>query len=313
VPLPVGITTTTVTMTFVGQDGTPATGTVTFTPSKATWVDDITDKVVILPDPVIGVLDSNGHSSVSLVPTDSAAVTPHGWTYDVLINVFVGTLNFTQTFAANVTQSPSTVDLVNLAPVQADGSGGIKAVLKVNTKLPDSTGNVTLTAADVGALATAPVASVNAKTGVVVLNATDVGAIATGGAVTSVNGHTGTSVTLQASDVSAVPVRSPVTLTSGAIINTDVSLGRHFKVVLTGNDILTAPTGSPVDGQTALWEFIQDSTGSRLLTIDISGFKFGTDVTLSSLSTTPGAHDFMGAIYNATAAIWDVILFIRGY
>lgn len=317
--LPVGITPTVVTAQFIGQDGTPATGTVTFTPSKATWVDDTTDKVILLPDPVIGTLDSTGTmlgadmaTGVKLVPTDSSVVSPHGWTWDVAINVHIGSLPFTMNFSVSVTQSPSTVDLVNLAPVSADGSGGIKAVLKVNTKLPDSTGNVTLTAADVGALATAPVTSVNTKTGAVVLAASDVGAIATGAAVTTVNGHGPGAVTIQASDVNAVPVQSPVTLTDGATISTDVSTGRQFRVTLAGNHTLSAPVGSPRDGQTALWEFIQDATGGRTITLD-SIFEFGTDVTNSGLSSAPNTHDFVGAIYDSTAAVWRVIMWIKGY
>ena len=57
-----------------------------------------------------------------------------------------------------------------------DGSG---AVASVNNQLPDSGGNVTLTASDVGALPDSyqpPVTSVNNKTGTVVLNNTDVNA-----------------------------------------------------------------------------------------------------------------------------------------
>lgn len=311
-PLPAGITPTTVTMSFVGDDGTPATGTVSFTPSKATWVDDDTDKVILLPVPVVGTLDTEGNATVQLVPTDSTAISPKGWTYDVVINVRVGTFAFTQSYAVGVTSTPSTVDLTDLEPVSADGSGGIKAVLKVNSKLPDSSGNVTLTAADVGALETAPVASVNAKTGVVVLSATDVGAIPTGEAVTSVNGHTGTSVTLQASDVNAVPVRSPVALTDAASIVTDVSTGSHFRVTLGGDHVLAAPIGSPTDGQTGLWEIIQDATGGRSITKD-PVFVFGADVTDGPLSTAPNARDFLGAIYNAAESVWDVVLFIRGY
>lgn len=60
-----------------------------------------------------------------------------------------------------------------------DGNGAVSTVCNVS---PDGTGNVALTASDVGALAdsyTPPVTSVNTKTGTVVLTATDVGAVAT--------------------------------------------------------------------------------------------------------------------------------------
>ena len=76
-----------------------------------------------------------------------------------------------------------------------DGSG---AVSTVNSVLPDGSGNVQLTASDVGALPAsyqAPVTSVNGQTGDVVVSA----------GVTSVNTKTG-AVVLAASDVGAKPL-----------------------------------------------------------------------------------------------------------
>ena len=83
-----------------------------------------------------------------------------------------------------------------------DGTGAVSTVCNVS---PDGSGNVALTASDVGALAdsyTPPVTSVNTKTGTVALTATDVGAVAT---VNSLSPDAYGNVALAASNVGAVP------------------------------------------------------------------------------------------------------------
>lgn len=102
-----------------------------------------------------------------------------------------------------------------------------------------------------------------------------------------------------------------VTLTDAATIATDASAGDHFRVTLGGNRTLGAPT-NPSDGQRAVWEFIQDATGSRTITLN-AVFALGTDITAVTLTTTANKRDFMGAIYNATAAKWYVVAFVKGY
>lgn len=114
--------------------------------------------------------------------------------------------------------------------------------------------------------------------------------------------------------IGAVKQYAPQTLTDAATITTDASTGTHFRVTLGGNRTLAAPT-NPTDGQRVLWEFIQDATGSRTITLASStnGFALGTDLSSVILTTTAGKHDFMGAIYNASTARWYVIAFVRGY
>ena len=104
---------------------------------------------------------------------------------------------------------------------------------------------------------------------------------------------------------------APVTLSDGATISTDASLGTHFRVTLGGNRTLANPTGAS-DGQRITWEIIQDGTGSRTLSYG-SKFAFGTDVTSPVLSTTAGLRDFIGAIYNLTTDKFYVCAFARGY
>jgi hypothetical protein len=107
----------------------------------------------------------------------------------------------------------------------------------------------------------------------------------------------------------------PVTLTDAATIATDASLGNHFRVTLGGNRTLGAPT-NPVDGQKAIWEVIQDATGSRTLTLTTGSngaFAYGTDITGITLTTTASKRDFIGAVYNSTAQRWYVIAYMKGY
>ncbi|HSX42847.1 MAG TPA: hypothetical protein VLF59_02055 [Candidatus Saccharimonadales bacterium] len=103
----------------------------------------------------------------------------------------------------------------------------------------------------------------------------------------------------------------PVALTDAATIATNASLGNYFRVTLGGNRTLGNPT-SPTDGQKVIWELIQDSTGSRTITLD-TNFALGTDITAVTLTTTANKRDFLGAVYNATAGKWYVIAFTKGY
>lgn len=104
---------------------------------------------------------------------------------------------------------------------------------------------------------------------------------------------------------------TPVTLTDASTIATDASLSNHFRVTLGGNRTLGNPT-NPTDGQRVVWELIQDGTGSRTITLS-SAFALGTDITAVTLTTTLNKRDFLGAIYNTTAAKWYVVAFAKGY
>jgi hypothetical protein len=104
---------------------------------------------------------------------------------------------------------------------------------------------------------------------------------------------------------------APVTLTDATTVATDASLGNYFRVTLAGNRTLGNPT-NPTDGQKAVWEIIQDATGTRTITLG-TAFALGTDITAVTLTTTASKRDFLGAVYNSTATKWYVIAFTRGY
>lgn len=109
-----------------------------------------------------------------------------------------------------------------------------------------------------------------------------------------------------------VPVaRASVALTDAATIATDASLGNHFRVTLGGNRTMGAPT-NPIDGQKIIYELIQDGTGSRTMTWN-AVFVWGVDVTVPTLTTTASKRDFIGFVYNSTAAKWYGLAVAKGY
>lgn len=103
------------------------------------------------------------------------------------------------------------------------------------------------------------------------------------------------------------------TLTDAATIATDASLGNHFRCTLTAARTLGAPT-NPTDGQRVLWELLA-SGGAWLPTLttgSAGAFIFGSDITaLSAIAS--GKTDYIGAVYNSTAARWRVIAYAKGY
>jgi hypothetical protein len=148
VALPPNISTVTVTATYVHTDGTPASGTVTFTPTGDTWLADATGPAVVLPTTVTATLDASGTMSVVLPATDDPDVAPTGYTYDV-VETF-GAL--TRSYSIALPSSPATIDLAAIAPIAPAPGSGANVVTQVNGHAPDNTGAVTLTAADIGAL-----------------------------------------------------------------------------------------------------------------------------------------------------------------
>lgn len=106
------------------------------------------------------------------------------------------------------------------------------------------------------------------------------------------------------------------TLTPGTTVNTDAAAGNLFRLTAAQNFTLAAPTNA-TDGQVIRYHFIQDGTGSRVLTLSTSagGFAGGSDITIASvvLSTAAGTLDVMSCEYRSSVNRWIVIGFARGY
>jgi hypothetical protein len=106
---------------------------------------------------------------------------------------------------------------------------------------------------------------------------------------------------------------APISLTYGATVNTDASVGTYFRVTATGNFTLAIPT-NPTDGQTVTWEVLAsgaDRTAS-LTTGSAGAFLFGTDIPSLS-ATTSAKRDLIRAIYNSAAGRWLVVGYVKGF
>lgn len=101
------------------------------------------------------------------------------------------------------------------------------------------------------------------------------------------------------------------TLTDGASIATDASLGSVFYVTLAGNRTMAAPT-NPTNWQTIKYYITQDATGSRTMAWNAT-FRFSTGIPSPTLTTTANFSDYIEFIYNPTYAKWDCLRVVKGF
>jgi hypothetical protein len=95
-----------------------------------------------------------------------------------------------------------------------------------------------------------------------------------------------------------------VTLTFSSTLSVNAAAGNTFRVTMTGNTTISAPT-NPVDSQKITFELIQDATGSRTVTWSSSagGYDFGT-AGAPVLTTTASKRDLAGFQYSSSLAKW---------
>lgn len=112
--------------------------------------------------------------------------------------------------------------------------------------------------------------------------------------------------------LSSIITPTVATLTDGATVALDASLGTIFKLAATGNRTILAPSNA-VDGQKIVIRHLA-SGGARTLalTTGAAGFRFGTDITALT-ATGSGLIDYIGAIYNSTDSRWDVVAVTKGF
>lgn len=104
---------------------------------------------------------------------------------------------------------------------------------------------------------------------------------------------------------------TPDTVTYAATTTIDASTGNHFRITLTGNLTLAAPS-NPTDGQRILIELIQNGTGGYTLTLD-SAFNVTTSITGAiTLVTTANTRTYIGAVYRSAGTKWDILAFGTG-
>jgi hypothetical protein len=75
--------------------------------------------------------------------------------------------------------------------------------------------------------------------------------------------------------------------------------GGIARITLTGN--ITVQLSGGTDGQKFVIELIQDGTGSRTVSLSGTYFRFGTDITSFTATTTASKMDRVGCVYNSTA------------
>ncbi|GLW91776.1 hypothetical protein [Actinokineospora globicatena] len=287
--IPGNLTAITVTGHYVYTDGSPGVGTVTFFPTGGVWLKDATAPATVVAKKVTATLDGTGAFSVVLPATDDPDVTPTATTYDVVETIG----GVTREYSISLLSTETPVDLATKAPVAPSGSVS-QLVVKVNGKLPNGSGEVTLVPGDIGAADAT--ATTNALAGKSATGHTHSIANVTG-LQTALDGKA-TAYTVQA-------------LTDSSTLAVDASLGRHFRVTLGGNRTLAAPTNG-TDGQMLLVELKQDGTGNRTLALG-TGIVLGDDVSTVVLSTGAGKSDYLLMLYNAAQTKWVVLGIMHGY
>jgi hypothetical protein len=181
-PLPASLSLRTVTFQAEKGDGTPETGTVTFT--RAAVIQSPGDNLFITPFATSVDLDVDGAMSVDLPVTDDPDWSPP-FNYAIHIELsaweFKGSLSlptslndldladvlpttpatpasaYVLTSSVGVPGGPAgPLDVNGQVPAEQFGGAGLGTVTQVNGKDPDVSGHVTLTPADVGAMPTDP-------------------------------------------------------------------------------------------------------------------------------------------------------------
>lgn len=156
-PTPEGLNTTTLHGLYVEPNatGTPLQGTLSFSPTPSFILFPTEDCIIAGTE--TATLDVNGEFTIELVSTDNAGSNPTGWLYTVTEKI-IGQRQRTYNISLNYT-SGVTVELADIQPsddaptyipvIGPQGSPGI-----VTTVNGHSASSITLTAADVSAIAT---------------------------------------------------------------------------------------------------------------------------------------------------------------
>lgn len=118
-PLPVNLTTITVTGTYLDLTGDPIAGQVKFTPRAV--LKNVTSNVILINSTITVTLDANGSFSQALVATDDSDAAPINFTYRVE-EAFVGGRTFDMLLPSATVGG--TIDLADVAPAVADDGSG---------------------------------------------------------------------------------------------------------------------------------------------------------------------------------------------
>ena len=102
-----------------------------------------------------------------------------------------------------------------------------------------------------------------------------------------------------------------VTLTDGATISLDASLGNDFRVTIAGNRTLANPA-NPTDGEKIVIHVTQGGAGGFTLSYG-TAYEFSTGLPGPTLSTTAGDTDLLAFVYNAAKTKWLLAAYVIGF
>lgn len=103
------------------------------------------------------------------------------------------------------------------------------------------------------------------------------------------------------------------TLTDGASVPLDASLGDMFVLDAAGNRTIAVPVNPKRDGDRIIIRHTAAGGAPRTLSLTTStnGFKFTADVPALT-TTSSGLVDYIGCIWNASTAKWEVVSYTKG-
>lgn len=139
-PLPSDMDTVTVTGTYVGVDGSPAQGSVTFT--AVTRLRSAATHTSILPSRVVGTLDGSGHLSVQIPATDDPDITPPGWVWQVEENLGSSSGPIYQRAYTMLAPTGQDIDLTNVQPAEPPGPPPVNSIVTIAGNGPNAEGDV---------------------------------------------------------------------------------------------------------------------------------------------------------------------------
>ena len=233
--MPANVTTVVVAGTFITPEGTPSTGTVTFTPSR--WLTNSGADVAIPNSSVTKTLGTAGNFTVTLPVTDDADLQPGNWYYVVSENVDGVTQSY-DILLPGTAATNGTVFLPDVAPAAAlgpeyaslQGPAGAAATITMGT------------ASSVNNAGTAAVTNSGTSSAAILNFVLRDGPTGPTGA-TGPTGSTGpTGATGTAATVTVGTVTSVVNAGTATITNTGTSAAGTFNFVL--RDGPAGPTGS---------------------------------------------------------------------
>jgi len=284
VPLPGDINTITVTGTYVDATDVASTGTVTFTPSAD--LTDSTGAVIIRAIPIPVSLSGTGTISVTLPCTDNVTITPAGW-YWIVTETVTGRSSIIPNRTYNVFLPHtlgSTIDISRVTQVVPQASMGAYGQLAGNNTWLG--GNV------FSGLFTLDGTLIQTPPGGTTLFLRGDGTWVSpggGGAVTSVNGHTGV-VVLGSSDVGAVPealatTKGDLAVATGSSTFARLGVGSDNQYLVADS---TQSTGMSWKYTANPWQFDVRAYGAKGdgKAVSDGAITTGTN-TLACLTTTP--------------------------